>query len=56
MSGHHLIWAGSLSTGAGYIFWDLIMLKTRNDYEFKRNENKKKKKAFMYVKVCTFCL
>ncbi|KAL4210743.1 phosphatidylinositol N-acetylglucosaminyltransferase [Rhizopus microsporus] len=36
MSGHYLIWAGSLSTGAGYIFWDLIMLKTRNDYEFKR--------------------
>lgn len=36
MSGHHLIWTGSLSTGIGYIFWDLIMLKTRNNYEFKR--------------------
>ncbi|KAI9268739.1 phosphatidylinositol N-acetylglucosaminyltransferase subunit C [Sporodiniella umbellata] len=33
MSGHHLIWAGSLSTGIGYVFWDLIMVKTR---EFKR--------------------
>ncbi|RCH85134.1 hypothetical protein CU098_007506 [Rhizopus stolonifer] len=36
MSGHHLIWTGSLLTGIGYIFWDFTMLKTKNDYEFKR--------------------
>lgn len=36
LSGSHLIWTGSLLTGVGYIFWDLIMLKTRSNYEFKR--------------------
>ncbi|CAO3619959.1 unnamed protein product [Mucor hiemalis] len=36
LSGTHLIWTGSLLTGVGYIFWDLIMLKTRSNYEFKR--------------------
>jgi phosphatidylinositol glycan class C protein len=36
LSGSHLIWTGSLLTGIGYIFWDLIMLKTRSNYEFKR--------------------
>ncbi|KAI9268439.1 phosphatidylinositol N-acetylglucosaminyltransferase subunit C [Helicostylum pulchrum] len=36
LSGNHLIWTGSLLTGLGYIFWDLIVLTTRSNYEFKR--------------------
>lgn len=36
LSGNHLIWTGSLLTGMGYIFWDLIMVKTRHNYQFKR--------------------
>ncbi|KAI8979330.1 phosphatidylinositol N-acetylglucosaminyltransferase subunit C [Mycotypha africana] len=36
ITGYNLIWTGSFLTGIGYIFWDLIMLKTRSNYEFKR--------------------
>ncbi|KAI7895209.1 phosphatidylinositol N-acetylglucosaminyltransferase subunit C [Mucor mucedo] len=36
VSGNHLIWAGSLLTGIGYIIWDLTLLKTRSNHEFKR--------------------
>ncbi|KAI8329201.1 phosphatidylinositol N-acetylglucosaminyltransferase subunit C [Blakeslea trispora] len=33
--GHHLILAGSCSTGIGYLFWDLTMSKS-SDYQYKR--------------------
>lgn len=36
LSGNHLIWAGSLLTGIGYIIWDLTLLKIRSNHEFKR--------------------
>ncbi|KAI9358448.1 phosphatidylinositol N-acetylglucosaminyltransferase subunit C [Pilaira anomala] len=36
LSGNHLIWIGSLLTGVGYIFWDLIVFKSKANYEFKR--------------------
>lgn len=42
LSGNHLIWTGSLLTGLGYIFWDLIVLTTRSNYEFKRKKKKKR--------------
>lgn len=36
LSGSHLIWTGSLLTGVGYLIWDVIMLKYKRNFEFKR--------------------
>jgi phosphatidylinositol glycan class C protein len=36
LSGSHLIWTGSLLTGVGYLVWDVIMLKYKQSFEFKR--------------------
>lgn len=49
MSGHHLIWTGSLLTGIGYIFWDFTMLKTKNDYEFKRKPKQTDIYIYIYI-------
>ncbi|KAI8988785.1 phosphatidylinositol N-acetylglucosaminyltransferase subunit C [Pilobolus umbonatus] len=35
ITGNYLIWLGSIMTGLGYLFWDLMMSKTRENYEFK---------------------
>lgn len=53
LSGTHLIWTGSLLTGVGYIFWDLIMLKTRSNYAFKR---KLYARALYFIIVLTMIL
>jgi phosphatidylinositol glycan class C protein len=36
LSGSDLIWTGSLLTGVGYLVWDVIMLKYKRNFEFKR--------------------
>ncbi|KAI9015714.1 phosphatidylinositol N-acetylglucosaminyltransferase subunit C [Phycomyces nitens] len=36
LSANHLIWTGSLLTGTGYLFLDLIMLRKTENYDIKR--------------------
>ncbi|OAD67071.1 hypothetical protein PHYBLDRAFT_174455, partial [Phycomyces blakesleeanus NRRL 1555(-)] len=35
LSANHLIWTGSLLTGAGYLFLDLMMLRKTENYDVK---------------------